>query len=310
MAVVGLPAAFRTIAAMTLRYRGIALLVAALLASPARPQTFDTAAWNVPTEPFRIVGNVYFVGTTELGVYLVTSKEGHVLVDGGLPEGAPHIEASIRKLGFEPADIRHLVTTQAHFDHVGSLAHFKKISGVRVSVMAGDDDVVASGGRTDDLFGSACERCRFPEVAVDRVLKDGDTISLGGVTLTARHSPGHTRGSTTWLTTAEDGGRRYSVVFSASTTINPGTRLVDRPSYPGIADDFAKTFRLLESLTPDVFLASHTVFFDMAAKRERLGKGGRTHPFVDPEGFRAHVAAKKKVFEEQVAAERAGQKKG
>lgn len=277
-----------------------AMLVSLALATASAQ---DAASWNEPTEPFRVVGPVHFVGTNELAAFLVTTPGGHVLIDGGLPESAPLIERSIRALGVDPREIRVLLITQAHFDHVGSLAHFKKLSGGRVEVMDGDVSLLESGGRTDYLFGDS-EKFRFEKVKVDRTLRDGDTVSLGGVTLTARKTPGHTPGSTTWLTNVEDGGRRYAVVFTASTGINPGTRLVDRPSYPGIAEDFARSFEVLESLKPDVFLGGHTGFFRMEEKRARLGRGG-PHPFVDPEGFRAHVASRKRAFEEQRDKERA-----
>ena len=284
------------------------LLAAALAApspSPSPAPKFDTASWNQPMEPFRVLGTVHYVGTSDLGVYLVTTPEGHVLVDGGLPESAPLIEASIRALGFDPRDIRVLVTTQAHFDHVGSLAHFKRLSGARVAVMDGDVSLVESGGRTDYLFADAKDLW-FEKVKVDRTLKDGDTVTVGGVTLTARRTPGHTPGSTTWLASVEEGGRPYRVVFAASTGINPGTRLVDRPSYPGIADDYAHAFEVLESLAPEVPLGSHAGFFDLHGKRAKLAAGASSNPFVDPEGFRAHVAARKQAYLEQLERERGG----
>jgi metallo-beta-lactamase class B len=286
-------------------------LCPALLASLAvAAAAADNAGWNKPVEPLRVVGPVHFVGTNELGAFLVTTPEGYVLIDGGLPESAPLIEQSIRKLGLDPRRIRVLLITQAHFDHVGSLAHFKQLSGARVEVMDGDVSLLESGGRTDYLFGDAAGRAdaasfRFEPAKVDRTLRDRDTVTLGGVTLTARKTPGHTPGSTTWLTTVEEGGRRYQVVFAASTSINPGTRLVDRPSYPGIAEDFAHAFEVLESLRPDVFLGGHTGFFDLEGKRARLGQGASGNPFVDPEMFRAHVASRKRAFEEYRAKERA-----
>jgi len=286
---------------------GILVCGAAVAASVSTPSAVpfpDVSAWNIPTEPFRIVGPVHFVGTSELAAYLVATPAGHVLIDGGLPESAPLIERSIRTLGFDPKDIRTLLITQAHFDHVGSLAHFERLSRARVEVMDGDVALVESGGRTDYLF-AATERAWFEPVEVDRSLRDGDTVSLGGIILTARRTPGHTPGSTTWLATVEDGGRRYAVLFSASTGINPGTQFVERPSYPGIAEDYAASFRILESLQPEVFLGSHTGFFAMEEKRKRLATGGPGHPFVDPDGFRAHVAARKRAFEEHLERERA-----
>jgi metallo-beta-lactamase class B len=254
-----------------------------------------------PAEPIHIVGPVYFVGTQDLGVYLVATKAGHVLIDGAMPGSAPLVEASIRKLGFKPDEIRVLLITQAHFDHVGTLAHFKRSTGAQVAVMAPDDELVKSAGRTDYLF-SGQKRFRFDPVTADRVLKDGDVVELGGVRLTARLTPGHTRGTTSWTTSVEDGGRGYSVVFAGSTSVNPGTRLVRNPSYPGIADDYRRSFRLLESLAPDVFLGAHVGFFDMDAKRARAPTAG-VQAWVDPEGWKRHVAESKAAFEALVARE-------
>lgn len=270
------------------------------------PAAADVADWNKPSEPFRIVGPVHYVGTNELGAYLITTPAGLILVDGGLPESAPLIEASIRGLRLDPKDIRVLLTTQAHFDHVGSLAHFQRLSGARVEVMDGDVAVLESGGKADYLFGASGPRYLYDPVKVTRTLQDGDTVTLGGVILTARRMPGHTPGSTTWLTRVKDGARSYKVVFAGSTSINPGTRLVKDPSYPGIAEDFAHAFEVLESLTPDVFLAAHTGFFGLEEKRARLGRAGAENPFVDPGAYRAHVAAKKRAFLDEIARQRAG----
>jgi metallo-beta-lactamase class B len=260
--------------------------------------------WSRPTEPFRVVGTVHYVGTTELGAYLITSSEGHILIDGGLPSSAAPIEASIRKLGLDPKEIRILLTTQAHFDHVGSMAHFKKLSGARVEVMDGDVPALESGGKTDYLFGPDA-KFHFEPVKVDRVLKDGDVVTLGGATLKAVRTPGHTPGSTTWTMTADEHGKKYTVVFAASAGINPGTRLVVNPSYPGIADDYAYTLKTLAAMTPDIFLGSHTGFFQMEDKRTALFMKKTPHPFVDAEGWRTYVASRRKAFDEYVAKEKA-----
>jgi metallo-beta-lactamase class B len=290
-----------------MRFPVLRLAIAALACALQSSTTAaaDTPDWSKPAKPFRVVGPVHFVGTSELGAFLVTTPAGHVLIDGGAPESTAAIEASIRALGFDPRDIRVLLTTQAHYDHVGSLAHFQRLSGGRVEVMEGDAALVESGGRADYLFGDAGPRFRFDPVKVDRTLHDGDTVALGGVTLTARRTPGHTPGSTTWVTTVKDGARSYNVVFAGSTSINPGTRLVGTPSYPGIAEDFARAFKVLESLNPDVFLAAHTGFFAMEEKRARLGRAGAENPFVDPAGYRAHVAEKKRAFDAELARQRA-----
>jgi metallo-beta-lactamase class B len=260
--------------------------------------------WSRPTEPFRVVGTVHYVGTAELGAYLITSSEGHILIDGGLPSSATPIEASIRKLGLDPKEIRILLTTQAHFDHVGSMAYFKKLSGARVEVMDGDVPALESGGKTDYLFGTDA-KFHFEPVKVDRVLKDGDVVTLGGATLKAVRTPGHTPGSTTWTMTADEHGKKYTVVFAASAGINPGTGLVTNPSYPGIADDYAYTLKTLAAMTPDIFLGSHTGFFKMEDKRTALFMKNTPHPFVDAEGWRTYVASRQKAFDEYVAKERA-----
>jgi metallo-beta-lactamase class B len=249
----------------------------------------------------KIVGPIHFVGTRDLGVYLIATKAGHVLIDGAMPTSASLIEASIRKLGFKPEEIRVLLITQAHIDHAGTLAHFKKLSSAQVALMSPDDELVKSGGKTDYLF-AADERFRFEPVTADRVLNDGDVVELGGVKLTARLTPGHTRGTTTWTTTVEDGGQSYRVVFAGSTSVNPGTNLVKSPSYPGIADDYRRSFRLLESLTPDIFLGAHVGVFDMDAKRPRAASSG-AKAWVDPEGYARYLATSKAAFEVLVAKE-------
>jgi metallo-beta-lactamase class B len=280
------------------------LVLAATLGGAALAQNIDLKTWNDPIPPFKIVGPIHYVGTFDLGVYLITTPQGHILIDGGLAESAPVIERSIRTLGFKPEDIRILLTTQAHFDHVASLAHFVRVSRGRVEVMQGDDKLVADGGKSDYLFGTEA-RFLFEPVKVDRVLRDGDTVSLGNVRLTARLTPGHTPGSTTWMTTVEDGGRKYSVVFPNSGGINAGTRLVNRPSYPTIADDYRKTFAVLDTLRPDIFLGAHANLWRLHEKRANMAQAPGPAAFVDPDGYRIFVAGRRAAFEQQIANERA-----
>jgi metallo-beta-lactamase class B len=257
--------------------------------------------WNRPVAPFRIVANIHYVGTNELAAYLLTTPAGHILIDGGLPESAPLIEQSIRQLGFKVEDVKVLLTTQAHFDHVGSMGALAKASGGQVMVMDGDREIVEHGGKGDYLFG---DKATFPPTKVARVLHDGTPVTLGGTTLTAHATPGHTRGCTTWTTTAEEDGRQLAVVFPGSTTVNPGTRLVHDESYPGIKADYEKAFATLASLKADVFLGAHTGFFDLAGKRERLERGEKPNPFIDPAGYQAWVATTKANFDKFVAEER------
>jgi metallo-beta-lactamase class B len=290
---------------IALRLLGVALLLAAPVAAqtPAqRAPSFDTSTWKQPTPPLHIAGPIHYVGTADLGVYLITTPEGHILLDGALAESAPQIEQSIRTLGFKVEDIKILLISQAHFDHVASLAHFKKKTGAQLLVMKGDEGILASGGKTDYLFANV-PSAQFAPVKADRVLDDGDTVTLGGVTLTARLTPGHTPGTTTWTTTVTEKGRPYRVVFAGSTSVNPGTRLVTNPSYPGIADDFRRAFAVQETLAPEIFLAAHASFFDLAGKRVKAGKDGVT-AWADGDGFRRLLAQKKADFEALVAREK------
>ena len=259
--------------------------VMAALAATLAARQFDTSKWNLPFEPFKLAGPVYYVGTSELAAYLIATPQGHVLIDGGLPESAPLIERSIRQLGFKVEDVEVLLTTQAHFDHVGSLAALQKTSGGKVMVMEGDAAVVEAGGRGDYLFG---DRQLFPAVRVARVLKDGDTVTMGGITLKAVLTPGHTKGCTTWTTEIAEGEQQLKVLFAGSTGVNPGTVLPSMPTYPTIGADYDRAFRVQASLSPDIWLAAHASLFDLAHKREKQKAGG-PNPFIDPAGWKQSV---------------------
>jgi metallo-beta-lactamase class B len=251
-------------------------------------------AWVEPTEPAKIVGPIYYVGTRGLGAYLITSPAGHILLDGGMPASAKDIEASIRQLGFKPEDIRFLLITHAHVDHAGTTAYFKRLSDATFAVMARDFENMKSGGKTDPMYG-ANPAFYFPPVKADRVLKDGDTVSVGNVTMTARLTAGHTQGCTTWITSVGDNGRTYAVVFPGSSNVNPGTRLASEPSYAGIAEDFHQTFNVLESLKPDIWLAAHAEVFHFDEKRANAAEVG-TAAWTDPAGYRKYVADSKADF--------------
>ena len=212
----------------------------------------------------------------------------------------PLIERSIERLGFRVSDIRYLLTTQAHFDHVGSLAVLAAKSGGQVLVMGRDATLVEHGGHGDYLFGDTMS---FAPVKVARVLRDGDTVRLGGMALVAHLTPGHTPGCTTWTTTVRDGDVTCAVAFAGSTTVNEGTRLVRNPSYPGIRDDYERAFRVLRTLHPDVFLGAHASFFGLEAKRARQVAGAASNPFVDPEGFAAMVDRQERRFRDALTAE-------
>jgi metallo-beta-lactamase class B len=276
----------------------LALVGPSLVHAQADP---TSRSWNQPVEPYRIVGNLYYVGASDITSYLITTPEGHILLDGGFVETAPIIEANIRKLGFKLEDVKVLLNSHAHFDHAGGLAELKARTGAKFAASERDAPLLARGGKGDFRFG---DMQPFPPIQADRILHDGDTVTLGGTTLTAHLTPGHTMGNTTWTMKAREGDRTYDVVFAASTSILPGVSLTNNPKYPEIAEDYARTFRILKSLPCDVFLSSHASFFDGLGKADRLRKGAKENPFVDPQGYKEYVARYEKKFEEQLRKER------
>jgi metallo-beta-lactamase class B len=258
--------------------------------------------WEEPTAPVKIVGPLYFVGTRGLSSWLFATAEGHILLNTGLPSSGPMIVESIRTLGFQPEDIKIIINGHAHSDHAGAFAYIKQVSGAQIAIMKEDVQAIEDGGRDDFHYGADWQIMGFPPVKVDRVLRHGDTVSRGEVRLTALHTPGHTRGSTTWVTQLVDGGRVYSVVFPDGGGFNPGYRVAQDPSYPGINEDYRRTLHLWEMLKPDIWGGHHTEYFDLEGKRKRAATEG-VNAWVDPEGYRRFVAGKRRAFEDEVDAE-------
>lgn len=263
--------------------------------------------WDEPAEPAKIVGPIYFVGTQGLSAFLITTSDGHIVLNTGMPGSGPLIAASIRKLGFRPEDIKRLLIGHAHVDHVGGHAYLKKLSGAKVVSIKEEQELFESGGKTDFHYGSYPE-FGFDPATADEVISDGDTVQLGDVTLTALLTNGHTRGSTTFVMNVAEGGRRYTVVFPNGTSVNPGYRLVREPSYPGIREDFERTFRTLESLQPDIWLMPHNEVYGLFERLEHAKTDG-IKAWIDPEGYRAWAAAQRAKFEAAVEKESASPEK-
>jgi metallo-beta-lactamase class B len=259
--------------------------------------------WTEPFPPFRIAGNLYYVGSRDLASYLVTTPKGHVLINSDLEANVPLIRASVEKLGFKLEDVKILLISHAHFDHAAGSAALKKLTGAQYLVMDGDVAVVESGGQSDFQYGSK-ERFRYPAAQVDRVLHDGDEVKLGDSVLVAHATPGHTRGTTTWTMKVTEGNRTLDAVILGSAHVNDGYRLVNNPVYPRIADDFERTFRTLKSLPCDLFLGAHGSYFDLEAKAARL-KDAAPNPFVDPEGYRTFVRDQEAAFRAEFARQKA-----
>ena len=265
----------------------LGLALAACGTAPADGEAAWPAAWFEAVPPTHVVGPVWSVGTRDLAVCLVATPEGHILIGGAMPGSEAALLGAIREAGFDPADIRILLGTHAHADHAGTLAAVQELTGARIEASEGDRALLESGGQADYLFADV-PALHFPPVRVDRVLDDGDEVSLGGVTLTARLTPGHTPGNTTWITDVEEDGRTWRVVLAGSCSVNPGTRLVHEPSYPGILEDYRRSLALLDSLQPDIWLAPHASQCGLEAKRARAAGEGAL-AFVDPDGYRKRV---------------------
>ena len=259
--------------------------------------------WDEPAEPARVVGPIYFVGTKGLGSFLVTGSEGHVVLYTGMPGSGEMIEKSITKLGFDPKRVKLILTGHAHCDHVGGHAYLKKATGAKVAMMREEVELFQSGGKLDFHYG-AYKAFAFEPAKVDTVFRDEDQIKLGDITIRALLTPGHTKGSTTYVMNMVDDGKTYTVVFPDGTTVNPGYRVARNPSYQGIEEDYRRTFRTLEALKPDVWLAPHNEFYGLDAKLARAAKDG-VKAWVDPEGYRKWVAAQKERFEAGAERERA-----
>jgi metallo-beta-lactamase class B len=260
---------------------------------------------NRPFEPFRIIGNLYYVGASDVASYLIVTPEGHILINSGFADTVPMIREGVRKLGFRFADIKLLLNSQAHIDHAGGHALLKKLTGARIVMSAADAELLACGGRGDFLPVPE-DAVDYEPAKADRFIADGDHMTLGGATLTAHLTPGHTKGCTTWTMDVEEDGKTYHVVIYGSTTILPGVRLVENPRYPEMAQDFANTFRVLKSLPCDVFLGPHGSQFGLRDKARRLKAGEKPNPFIDREGYRAYVARSEETFRRQWDRERRG----
>jgi metallo-beta-lactamase class B len=242
-----------------------------------------------------VAGNLYYVGSRDLACYLVKTDRGHILINSGFAETVPLIRDSVKKLGLKFEDIKILLASHAHDDHVAGHALVRRLTGASVRVMEGDEEIIRTGGRGDFQYDSRWEAC-----PVDQVLRDGDRVTLGGETLTALKTPGHTRGCTTWtLKVPVDGKSRLAVVVG-SPNVNPGYRLVGNQKYPGIADDYAKTFRTLLSLPCEVFLGAHGNYYGLAEKHARLMARSGGNPFVDPKGYRSYITDRHAAFKAEL----------
>src|SRR4051794_2567644 len=262
----------------------LSMLVTLIVVAYHAPPAYMQNDWTEPFPAFRIAGNVYYVGSRGLASYLITTPEGHILINSDLEANVPMIRKSVESLGFKFSDIKILLISHAHYDHCAGSAAIKQLTGAKYMVMDGDVDVVESGGKSDFQYGND-PTAQYPPAKVDRVLHDGDVVQIGNATLKAHLTPGHTKGCTTWTMKVNDGTKLRDVVIIGSPNVNPGYQLVDNKVYPRMMEDFQKTFRVLDSLPVDYFLGAHGSYFNLETKYPRL-KAGNSSALIDPAGYK------------------------
>lgn len=283
---------------MNYRLPPIVLIIACFFVLPVSAQITSESEWEMtrPVEPFKVIANVYYVGTNDVASYLITSNDGHILIDSGFEETVPLIEASVKKLGFDLKDVKIILNNHAHYDHCGGLRTLKEKTGAKLLAVQEQAEVLATGGANDFRFGG---KEIFRPVTADRKIVHGEVITLGENKLITIRTPGHTKGATTWTMRVRDGDRDLEVIFLSSLS-NLDYDLVSNAKYPEIATDFESTFEILLEIKPDVFLGSHAGFFRMNQKFEAMKAAPKENPFVDPEGYKKFVERMREDFRQKL----------
>ena len=258
--------------------------------------------WTTAMPPYRIAGNLYYTGSRDLASYLITTPQGHILINSNLATSPPQIRASVEKLGFHWHDVKMLLISHAHFDHCAGSARIKRETGAKYMVMDADVADVESGGQKNFKFGREKDML-YPATKVDRILHDSDQVKFGDTTLVAHKTAGHTKGCTTWTMVLRDKDQSYNVVIVGSPYVLPSYNLIDDPNYPQMAADFEQQFRTLKSLPCDIFLGAHGSYCDMLAKSAHH-KAGDTRAFIDPAGYQSFVTEAEQAFRADLAKQR------
>jgi metallo-beta-lactamase class B len=254
--------------------------------------------WNDPFTPFKVVGNIYYVGSDGVSAWLITTPKGHILIDGILPQSVPLIVANVKALGFDMRDVKYLLNSHAHIDHAGGLAGLQRASGAIMIASAADRPILEAG---DISFGPS-KGMAFPPIRVDRVIGEGGTVKLGGVTLTAHLTPGHTPGCTSWSMAVQGADKKpHKVFFHCSSTV--AGQALEPESWPGMVAAYRTTFAKVRAIKADIFLANHDNFFDLKAKRARQ-IAGDANAFVNPAALQAFNTDMEAAFDTELAQEK------
>lgn len=277
----------------------IVILILCVTFNMFAQKTEEERSWNQPVEPFKIAGNVYYVGASDVTSYLIATPKGHILIDSGFIETVPLIRTNVAKLGFKVEDIKILLNSHAHYDHVGGIAELKRLTGAKFFASEKDLPLFKAGGLGDPNYQ---DRFPFESVTPDSTFTDGKKIKLGGTSLRANITAGHTPGCTTWTMTVREEKVKYNVIFVCSTSA-PGYNLIDNPKYPNIISDYNATFERLKKMPVDIFLASHGGAYGLMEKAAKL-RSGAPNPFIDREGYLAYLKRSEENFRNLLAAQR------
>jgi metallo-beta-lactamase class B len=281
--------------------RFLIFMLLLVFAASARAQ--EAPDWTNPFPPYRIIGNIYYVGSQGLSSYLIATPQGNILINSNLEKSVPMIRESVEKLGFKFSDTKILLISHAHWDHCAGSAAVKELTGAKYMVMDADVPEIQAGGKGNFQYGDS-PTSRYQPTKVDRILHDGDEVRLGDTVLVAHLTPGHTKGTTTWTMKVVDAGKTYNVVIVGSPNVNDGYKLVNNALYPQIASDYERMFRVLKSLPCDIFLGAHGGYYGMEAKYARMKEGG-PNPFIDPEGYKSYIAEREETFRAEWAKQKA-----
>ncbi len=271
----------------------LCLLGHRVIAQKLIPPPFVQKEWEMPCQPFRIVGNLYYVGTYDLACYMIATPEGNILINTGLAESVAAIKSNIESLGFKFSDIKILLATHAHFDHVAGMADIKEMTGARMMINEKDAPALADGGHSDFIFGG--KGSTFKPVKADRLLKNNDTIRLGNMEIVALNHPGHTQGANSFLFEVRDESRNYRVLIANMPTMQDQTNLSGMEGYPDIAKDYAYTFDALKKLKFHIWLSSHASQFKLHQKH-KAGDAYNPDAFIDQSGYDETVGNLEKLY--------------
>lgn len=287
----------------------LALLVSvtAIPTAGQKPDGWDRymSESNRPVRPFRIIGNVFYVGTNDSTSFLIVTSAGLILVDTAFEESVPMIHKNIETLGYQLTDVKIILSGHAHFDHVAGHQTMKELTGAMIYATAPDALILGSGG-LKGFFPFA--EYNYRPVTVDKIIKSGDRVKLGNVSMRSHMLPGHTEGNTAWSLTADDNGKKYTVLIAPSMSVNAGVKLVNNKEWAGVTDAYISSFKKLRTLKCDVFLSSHAGFFDFEGKIKKLAAGVRPNPFIDRTGFISYVDRMETAFKAELKRQRSIQK--